>query len=345
MEQLEEFFASIGEPSYRAKQMMKWMYLRGESDFSTMSDFGKKLRDKLSLQAYISNLEIVSHLISSDGETEKFIFRLSDGLYIESVLMSYEERIGPSRLTACISTQAGCPMACSFCATGRAGFFRNLSAGEIVDQIIRMQKVVEPSQRRIANIVMMGMGEPFLNYDNVFDAVRILNHGDSIAIGIRHITISTCGIVPAIERLADEKLAVKLAVSLHSPFDEVRSSLMPINKKYPLALLMNSLHKYQEKTNKRITFEYALIKNVNDSLKDARELSALLKGLSAFVNLIPLNPVNGFDFRRSSDKDIEEFQKYMEKSGIKTTVRKEMGSDINAACGQLRDRFVSDMKK
>lgn len=342
LDELERFFETIGELPFRAKQMMKWMYLRGENDFEVMTDFSKKLRSKLTEHAFISSLKIVKNLKSSDGETEKFLFELEDGEIIESVLMSYEERIGPSRLTACISTQVGCAMGCKFCATAKNGFIRNLTSAEIADQILRMQKIIAADEKRIANIVMMGMGEPLLNYDNVFSAIRLLNHSDSIAIGIRHITISTCGIVPEIKRLSEEGLQVKLAVSIHSPFDEVRTSLMPINRKYPLKDLMAALKNYQDKTNRRITFEYALIKGVNDDLESAKALANLMDGLTAFVNLIPLNPIKEFSNERSSSSAIEAFKNLMEKKGIKTTIRKEMGVDIDAGCGQLRKRFISE---
>ncbi len=340
LHELESFFESVSEQPYRAKQMMKWMYLRGENDFSQMSDYSKKLRDKLAEVAFVGSLDLLRHQVASDGETEKYLFGLADGNQVESVLMSYEERIGPSRLTACISTQAGCAMGCSFCATAKNGFVRNLTAGEIADQVIQMQKLVAPSERRIANIVMMGMGEPLLNYDNVFSAIRILNHCDSIAIGIRHISISTCGIIPGIERMISEGLQVKLAVSLHSALDAVRTSIMPINKKYPLVELIKTLRDYQNTTGRRITFEYALIKDVNDGIDDAKALLKLLEGFTAFINLIPLNPVSGFAYERSSSRSIESFRSFMEAGGIKTTVRKEMGTDIDAACGQLRKRFL-----
>ena len=342
LEELENFFGTIGELPFRAKQMMKWMYLRGETDFEVMTDFSKKLRNKLHEHAFIGSLKLIKHLKSSDEETEKFLFELADGELIESVLMGYEERIGPSRLTACISTQVGCAMGCKFCATAKNGFIRNLTSAEIADQILRMQKIISDSEKRIANIVMMGMGEPLLNYDNVFSAIRLLNHSDSIAIGIRHITISTCGIVPEIKRLSQEGLQVKLAVSIHSAFDEIRSSLMPINRKYPLQELIKALKDYQEKTGRRITFEYALIKGVNDDIKSAKALAELLNGFTAFVNLIPLNPIKEFSNERSSSSTIESFRVFMENKGIKTTVRKEMGVDINAGCGQLRKRFIGE---
>lgn len=341
IEELEQFFLSLGEREFRAKQMMKWIYLKGISNFESMTDFGKKLRAKLSDISYVSELEKLKHLISSDGETEKFLFRLQDGNCLETVLMSYAERIGPTRLTACISTQVGCPMGCAFCATGKNGVVRNLTAGEIVDQVIQMNRYATSEERRVANVVMMGMGEPFLNYDEVLKAIRILNHCDSIAIGSRHITISTCGIVPGIERLIREELQVKLAVSLHAPYDELRTKLMPVNRKYPLSELIAVLHKYQKQTGRRLTFEYALIRGLNDSIKDAERLAKLLNGFVALINLIPLNSVDGYNYNGTDPKNAEIFRRYMANSGFKTTVRKEMGADIDAACGQLRNRTIA----
>ncbi len=343
-EELYSFFEEIGEKSFRGLQMTKHMYQRGISDFDEMTDFGKKLRDKLKNIAYIEDIKTLRHLISSQKDTEKFLFGLSDGNCLESVIMSYEDHIGPSRLTACISTQVGCLMGCSFCATGKSGFIRNLTAGEIADQIIQMQKIIAPSERRIANVVMMGMGEPMLNYDNVMKAVDIINCAEGIAIGMRHIAISTCGIIPGIKKLAKEGIQVKLAVSLHSPFNEIRSKIMPINKKYPLPELMKALKEYQEITGRRITFEYAMIDGVNDDINSAEELARILEGFTALINLIPLNNVTEYGKKRSTDEKIEKFKSFMENKGIRTTIRKERGTDINAACGQLRKKVLEEQE-
>ncbi|MDQ7821859.1 MAG: 23S rRNA (adenine(2503)-C(2))-methyltransferase RlmN [Candidatus Eremiobacteraeota bacterium] len=338
LRELEEFFIVLGEEAYRGKQMMKWLYGKGESNFAAMTDYGRELRGRLSEAASIGQLKVVTRQVSSDGDAEKYLFALADGHLVESVLMSYEDHLGPSRMTACISTQVGCAMGCTFCASSIGGFVRNLTAGEIVDQVLQIQKEIASRQVRVANVVMMGTGEPLLNYDHVMKAVRILNHPDGIAIGVRHIAISTCGIVPGIERLATEGMQVKLAVSLHSANDEVRSSLMPVNRKYPLARLMESLQNYQRMTGRRVTIEYALIRGVNDGVHDAIALRELLRGLTALINLIPLNPVAEFSCQRSRDDSVERFKKVMDEAGIRTTVRKERGVDIDAACGQLRKK-------
>lgn len=337
-EELERFFAEQGEKSFRASQLVKWMYLKRISDFEAMTDFGRKLRRKLEEQAFIGELNLVRRQVCGRGDTEKFLFSLSDGNLVESVLMSYEDHLGPSRLTACISTQVGCAMGCGFCATSQGGLVRNLTAGEIVDQIVQMQKNIDGSQRRIANIVYMGMGEPFLNYENVMKSLGILNDPEGIAVGMRHMALSTCGVVPGIVRLAGEGIQVKLAVSLHSPFDSVRSRLMPINGKYPISALLESLRFYQRETGRRVTFEYALIRGVNDRPCDSERLAELLEGLTSFINMIPLNPVAGSGMERSPEKNIRRFQEYLVSRGIRATVRKERGVDIDAACGQLRKR-------
>lgn len=340
--EMEDFFVSIGEKPFRAKQMIKWIYQKGECDFDRMTDIGKKLREKLRSSAEVSSLKILRHQISACGDTEKFLFELKDGNCIESVIMSYEDHIGPSRLTACISSQVGCAMGCAFCATGKSGFTRNLSAGEIADQVIAIQREIAPSERRIANVVLMGMGEPLMNYDNVLKAIRLMNCAEGIGIGIRHIAISTCGLVPGINRLADEGIQTKLAVSLHSPFDESRSEMMPVNRKYPLPELMKALRNYQKKTGRRVTFEYAMIDGVNDGLDSAERLAELLSGLTSLINLIPLNNVTEYRAGRSPEGRIERFKSYMESRGIRTTVRKERGHDIDAACGQLRKRALEE---
>jgi len=334
--ELEEFFSSLGYEKYRGKQMMKWLYNKIEKDFDAMTDFGRELRAKLSEKASIGELSFVTRYDSQEMNTEKYVFRLSDGNLIESVLMSYEDHLGPSRMTACISTQVGCAMGCTFCASEKGGFTRDLTCGEIVDQVLQLEKYIRPREMRVANVVMMGIGEPLLNYDSVMKAVKLLNHPDGLAIGTRHIAISTCGIVPGIERLTDEGLQIKLAISLHSTDDATRSRLMPINRKYPIPVLMKSLRKYQEVTGRRITVEYALIRGVNDSQEDARSLGELLKGFTALINLIPLNRIPEFPHDRPHDDVAHRFKHILDGYGIRTTIRKERGLDIQAACGQLR---------
>ncbi len=339
--ELEEFFISIGYERYRGKQMMKWLYQKIEKDFHAMTDFGKELRTLLSEKARISELAHVTRYDSKEMNTEKYVFRLEDGNLIESVLMSYEDHLGPSRMTACISTQVGCAMGCTFCASEKGGFTRDLTCGEIIDQVLQLEKYIRPREMRVANVVMMGIGEPLLNYDNVIRAVRLLTHTDGLAIGTRHIAISTCGIVPGIEKLTGEGLQIKLAVSLHSTRDHTRSSLMPINRKYPISKLMQSLKRYQEETGRRITVEYALIKGLNDSPDDARALGELLKGFTALINLIPLNKISEFPQERSLDETAQRFKHILDGYGIRTTIRKERGLDIDAACGQLRRKTMA----
>jgi len=340
-EELEDFFSSLGHERYRGKQMMKWLYQKIESDFNAMTDFGKELRTLLSEKAAISELAYVTRYDSQEMNTEKYVFRLEDGNLIESVLMSYEDHLGPSRMTACISTQVGCAMGCTFCASEKGGFTRDLTCSEIVSQVLQLEKYIRPREMRVANVVMMGIGEPLLNYDNVMKAVKLLNHPDGLSIGIRHIAISTCGIVPGIERLTDEGLQIKLAISLHSTKDLTRSSLMPINRKYPISMLMRSLKRYQEVTGRRITIEYALIKGLNDSPEDAHSLGELLKGFTALINLIPLNRISEVPLERSLDETAQKFKQTLDAYGIRTTIRKERGLDINAACGQLRRKTMA----
>jgi 23S rRNA (adenine2503-C2)-methyltransferase len=339
-EELESFFISLGHEPYRGKQMMKWMYQKGDTDFGSMTDFGKPLRELLTEKASISELELVTQKHSREKNTQKYVFALSDGHLIESVIMSYEDHLGPSRMTACISTQVGCAMGCTFCASSLGGLKRSLTAGEIVDQVLQLQKILKTREMRIANVVMMGIGEPLENLANVLKAVKLLVHPDGICVGSRHIAISSCGIPQKIRELAEEPMQVKLAISLHSPDDAVRSRLMPINRKYPLGALVEALHYYHQKTNRRITIEYTLIKGLNDSEKDAIAVTELLKGLSTLINLIPLNAVPEFPYQRTPQPQVERFREWLEAGGIKATIRKERGLDIDAACGQLRRRSM-----
>lgn len=334
--ELEKYFVSLGEKPFRGKQMMKWMYQKGLTDFEAMTDFGKPLRKELAREACISELAMVSHHQSEEMNAEKFVFRLHDGNLVESVMMSYEDHLGPSRMTACISTQVGCAMGCRFCASSIGGLVRNLSCGEIIDQVIQLQKLIAPRELRIANIVLMGIGEPLDNFEQVIKTVKLLNNPDGVAVGMRHIAVSTCGIPPRIRAFADEELQAKLALSLHSADNEIRKSLMPVTKKYPLEELRESLRYYQEKTSRRITIEYTLIKGINDRYLDACKLKDYLSGLGVLINLIPLNEVPEFAYERSPAPQVESFKKWLDEWGFRTTVRKERGVDISAACGQLR---------
>lgn len=326
-EDLERLLVGWGEPAYRARQIMEWMFQRGAKDFSEMTNLPLALRDRLAKKAYIGQVFPKLHQQSADG-TEKFLFELADGVTVESVLIPEGDR-----LTACISSQAGCGIGCSFCATAIGGLIRNLTAAEIVDQLIRVQR---HAGKRINNVVLMGMGEPLANYGPVMRAVRAMNHPLGLGLGQRNITISTSGIVPAIRRLADEDLQVVLAVSLHAPTDELRDELVPLNRKYPVAALLDACRDYVAKTGRRITIEYVLIRDVNDSIATAQKLVERLELLQCHVNLIPLNPVPETGYERPDAQQVRAFADKVREAGIPVTVRKEKGSDIDAACGQLR---------
>lgn len=327
LEELEQLLSEMGQQKFRAKQIFKWVN-SGIKSVDDMSNLSKQLRQELSRVAQISRLRQVNKLQSKIDSTAKYLFELEDGNIIESVLMEYKHGF-----TACISSQAGCRMGCTFCASTGANFSRNLTPGEMLDQVMTMQ---EDSGKRIGHIVLMGIGEPLDNYDNVVRFLRIVNHPDGLMIGLRNISLSTCGIVPRILQLARENLPVTLSVSLHSARDDKRSAMMPVNKAYSIDKLLSACKIYTESTKRRITFEYAMISGENDSEQDARELAGLLKGMLCHVNLIPVNTVQGNGYKKSSRVQIDKFKNIMESRGIETTVRRELGSDIDAACGQLR---------
>ena len=329
--QLEEYLKQLGEPAYRAKQIFKWIY-KGQTEFEKMTDLPKALIDKLKEQAYISMVEVFKKYESELDDTVKYVFLLEDGNMIESVKMKYSFGI-----TACISSQVGCPMGCAFCASTEGGMVRNLSWWEMADEVLAIER---DSREKVSRVVVMGSGEPLLNYKELLQFLKVLNMPAAFNISYRKITVSTCGIVPEIHRLADEGIPITLAVSLHAPNDEIRNRLMPINTRYPLSQLLDACKYYIIKTNRRITFEYALIAEINDTDECARELSNLLKGMLCHVNLIPLNPVEGKPFRRSSPSQVQKFEKILLANGISATVRRELGSDIQAACGQLRRRLL-----
>jgi len=338
-EELSDFFISIGEKSFRGKQLYQWIYYKKESDFSQMTNISKELREKLKDLAFISDIKMLNRQISENRNTEKYLFELSDGNLIETVLMRYEENHASTRTTLCISTQAGCALKCSFCASGLKGLVRNLTHAEIIDQVIQVQKLLSGTDERIGNIVIMGIGEPLANYDNVIKAVHMIKYSHGIGIGRRNIAISTSGIVPAIKRLAHEELGCKLAISLHAYNNQIRSKLMPVNHTYPIEELLDACRYYQEVTNDRITFEYILIKGLNDDLSGARKLAKILKGIKCVVNLIPLNPVAHFPYSPSNVLTAQAFLMEIEKYGINATLRNERGRSIDGACGQLRARF------
>lgn len=340
--ELEAFFLQLGEPKFRARQLLRWIYVRGETDFQAMTDLSKELRARLAQEAVIPELGRRDFQSSNSQDTTKYLFDLPEGGEVESVRMRYLENLGPGRVAVCISSQVGCAMACDFCASGLFGLKRHLKTWEIVDQVLQIQKDIAARDERVANVVFMGLGEPLHNYDNVLRAIELLNLAEGLGIGMRHLTVSTSGLVPKIRALAELKMSIRLAISLHAVRDELRSKMMPVNRRWPIAELMEACHYYQEQTGRRITFEYILLDEVNDSEAEAHQLGQLLGNLHALVNLIPWNPVEGIPYRRSKPGAVRRFQETIEGYGVKCTVRQEKGGDIDAACGQLRLR---DLKK
>lgn len=333
LKKLSAYVESIGEKAFRAKQLYEWMHKKLASDFDEMTNLPKSLKEKLLQSAAFTSLVVVDEKISQIDGTRKYLFGLSDGNIIESVLMRYNH--GNS---VCISSQVGCRMGCRFCASTLDGLERNLSASEMLDQIYRIQKL---TGERVSNVVVMGSGEPMDNYDNLIDFIRLLTDENGLNISQRNITVSTCGIVPGIKKLAEEDLQITLALSLHAPNDEVRKTLMPIAKRYSLSEVLPACQEYFDKTGRRLTFEYSLVSGVNDNLKEAEALATLLKGVNGHVNLIPVNPIKERDYVQSDRKAILSFKNYLEKNGINVTIRREMGRDINGACGQLRKSFIN----
>jgi len=332
--QLENFCLEMQIEKFRAKQIAHWIYQKNVNSFTQMSNLSRQQKEILTEKANLSNLEELKIHTSSDG-TSKFLWQLEDKNSVETVLLPYEEKTASKdRITVCISSQVGCAMGCVFCATGLQGFVRNLTAGEIVDQVLQVNKRIKP--KRVSNIVIMGMGEPLLNYDNILQALDIFH--SQLEISLRRITLSTCGIVPKIKRLAEEKLPLVLAISLHAPNNDLRTKLMPINKKYPLEVLLPVCAQYIEKTGRRITFEYSLLQEINDSPEQAHQLVALLKNLFCHVNLIPVNPVAGSIYCRPDKYRVKNFKTILEEAGLAVSIREEKGVDIWAACGQLRQK-------
>ena len=331
LEELKEELKSIGEKPFRAEQIFKWLYQDKVKSFDDMTNLSLELREKLKENYTICNFKILKKQESSDG-TKKYLFDVLDGNAIESVLMQY--KYGK---TICVSSQIGCKMGCKFCASTGVKFVRNLTSGEIVEQLLAIER---DENIKISNLVFMGIGEPLDNYNNVINAVHILNNPKGINMGARHISISTSGLVPKIYDLADENLQCTLSVSLHSPTDEKRSQMMPVNNTYNIEELMKACRYYIEKTNKRISFEYALAKENNDNMQDAKDLVKLLKGMLCHVNLIPINKIENGKYTKSTNENILKFRDYLNEKGIVATVRRELGSDIDAACGQLRKKEV-----
>lgn len=325
-DELNTFLLELGEKPFHAKQIYSWLH-KGVTSFDEMTDISKELRKKLSEKSYISHPKVLDKLVSRDG-TIKILWELSDKETIESVIMNYKH--GNS---ICISTQVGCMMGCKFCASTIGGKVRNLTPGEILDEIIFAQVY---TGKKISNIVLMGIGEPLDNYDNVIKFLKNVGDPRGINIGYRHISLSTCGIVPGINKLSTEGFPITLSISLHASDDETRSSIMPVNKAYNISELINACKSYIEKTGRRISFEYAMIAGVNDSPEIAEKLARLLKGMLCHVNLIPVNDVKESNLLRSSEKAIYKFKDMLTKRGLNVTVRRELGSDISASCGQLR---------
>ena len=333
LEELKEELKLLGEKPFRAEQIFKWLFQDKVKSFDEMTNLSISLREKLKSEYDICNFEIVKKLESIDG-TKKYLFGMSDGNAIESVLMEYH--FGK---TVCVSSQIGCKMGCKFCASTGIPFIRSLTSGEIVEQIIAIE---QDTGSKISNVVFMGIGEPMDNYDNVLNAIKILNNPKGLNIGARHISVSTSGVVPRIYEFADANVQCTLSISLHSANNETRSSMMPVNNAYNIQELMKACKYYINKTNKRISFEYALAKDNNDNLKDADELIKLLDGMLCHVNLIPINKIENGKYTKSSMENIIKFRDYLNEHGIVATIRRELGSDIDAACGQLRRQSLKN---
>ncbi|MFZ5912464.1 MAG: 23S rRNA (adenine(2503)-C(2))-methyltransferase RlmN [Chloroflexota bacterium] len=350
--ELTALLASWGEPTYRASQVWQGLYQQSWNAPDEFTNLPKSLRARLGEELRFAALTPVTYLDSSDDQTRKTLFQLHDGHLIEAVLMRYGDPASPpsdsppkfpefggsrrgARRTICISTQSGCAMGCAFCATGQMGFKRHLTSGEIAAQVMYYARMLKERGERVTNIVVMGMGEPFHNYDNTMAAIDRLNDPDGYNFGARRITLSTVGLVPMMRRFADEKRQVNLAVSLHAIHDEARASLMPVGKKYNLAELLDACRYYVEKTGRRITFEWALIQGVNDSPEIARQLAARLRGLLCHVNVIPLNPTAGYSGQATDRQRAEAFKEALEQAGVACTIRLRRGLDIQAGCGQL----------
>ena len=333
-EELKEYFAVLGEPGYRAAQVFSWIH-RGVPSFSQMTNLPKALRARLAEVSTPCGAEIFESFHSEIDETVKYLIKLEDGNFVESVRMSYHHGA-----TVCLSTQVGCRMGCGFCASTIGGLVRPLSPGEMVAQVALVSAAGEEP---VSNIVLMGIGEPLDNYDNVLKFIRLVNDETGLNIGQRHISVSTCGLVDGIDRLAGEDLGITLCISLHAAEDEKRNQIMPVNRRYPLGGLIPACRRYVDRTRRRIIFEYALIRNFNDTEEDAEKLSRLLRGMTCHVNLIPVNPVRERDFQRSTRAAW--FCKQLERRNISATVRRELGSDIDASCGQLRRRRMEKEKE
>lgn len=327
---LEDYFLSKGEKKYKALQIFEWLYQKKVRKYSEMTNIKQNLREELS--EYFTNNFITIEKKQEDRLTKKYLFRLEDDNYIEAVLMEHDYG-----LSICVSSEVGCNMGCAFCESGRLKKVRNLETYEMVEQILLVEDDIK---KRISSVVIMGIGEPLDNYDNVMDFIKIINDAKGLAIGARHITLSTCGLIPKIKKLAEEELQINLAISLHAPNTQLRDKLMPINKAYKLKELIETIKEYTKKTNRRVTIEYVMLNGVNDNETQALELARLLKGLNVYVNLIPYNETSHLEFKKSTPDRIKKFYDILIQKGLTATTRKEFGSKIDAACGQLRSKEV-----
>lgn len=332
LDELKEELKEIGEKPFRAEQIYKWLYEARVSHFDEMTNLSLELREKLKQEYVIKEFNILKKQVATDG-TIKYLFDVLDGNAIETVLMKYHHGY-----SICVSSQIGCKMGCKFCASTGIPFVRNLTSGEIIEQIMAAER---DENIKISNIVFMGIGEPLNNYDNVVKAIRIINHPKGLNIGARHISISTSGLVPRIYKLAEENIQCTLSISLHATTNEKRSEMMPINNAFPIEELLQACKDYIEKTHRRISFEYALAKENNDNLEDAKRLVKMLKGMLCHVNLIPINKIENGTYTKSSNENIMKFRDYLNDHGIVATIRRELGSDIDAACGQLRRKNLN----
>ncbi|MBN1119844.1 MAG: 23S rRNA (adenine(2503)-C(2))-methyltransferase RlmN [Anaerolineae bacterium] len=334
--ELTTLIEAWGFERYRTDQIWRWLYQHKVDDYGKIGNLPADLIKRLDSETRLGVLEIIDTIHSTDGETKKFALRLPDGQIVEAVLMRYEG----VRRTACISTQAGCAIGCVFCATGQMGFARHLSPGEIVEQVLIIARMLEDQGERLSNIVLMGMGEPFHNYDNTMAAIHRFIDPDGLNIGQRHITVSTVGLVPGIRRFADEDLQVRLAISLHAASDEERSALIPVNRRYPLDDLLGAVRDYIEQTGRRVTFEWTLIAHQNDTPEQAHKLGRLLHDLMCHVNVIPLNPTDSYDGNPSDNNRVAAFTGIVDSYGIPVTVRVRRGIDVSAGCGQLKAAII-----
>ena len=330
LKNLEKVLKEMGQQSFRAKQIYSWLYQKRVTSFDEMSDLSLELRESLKENFTMDTLKLVKQQTASD-ETSKFLLECEDGALIETVLMKHDYGY-----SVCVTSQVGCAMGCKFCASGLLKAKRNLSAGEITNQVMFVQRYLDEEEKRVSHLVVMGIGEPFMNYNNVMEFIHTVNDSNGLDIGSRHITISTCGVAPVIKRFADEQSQVNLAISLHAANDELRSKIMPVNDMFNIETLFEALKYYQSKTNRRLTFEYILIDGVNDQLNHAKELVELISGMNAYVNLIPYNEVEENPFRPTQPKNAAAFYDYLKRHKIQCVIRREKGSEIDAACGQLR---------